>query len=62
MTSGPDLAALLTGKPITTTRMRKVLRHLTSPEHYAEFLAALPADIAHWVDTQIGGQVKAKFA
>jgi uncharacterized protein (DUF2132 family) len=36
-----ELARRLTNKPVTESRMGKFLRHIESPEHFEETLAAI---------------------
>ena len=57
-----DLASALLGKPITSTRIAKCLRHLTSREGYQAFLEALPEDLRAMVRGQLDAGVEKKFA
>lgn len=59
--TGPDLAQALTGKPLTTTRIRKCLRHITGLEQYQAFLEQLTKETRATVALQLDDQVKAKY-
>ncbi len=57
-----DLAARLTGKPVTPVRIGKLTKHVMSLEHYEAILAELSDEDRAAVEAAIGEKVRARFA